>query len=480
MVIDDDQAARGTAWLMLARLVFLGGGLVISIILARGLGPVDFGIYGVIVTLLTLLEGVLGRGVPGAVANLIPKHEGGPPVVEQMARVLVIAGSLVLFGFCWFIAPAAADLFEIPDGAFLFRLASADIPLMAVFIAYQGILYGHQRYGAVSFCLVLQTLIKLAGVVLLTHLGMSVTGALIAHLAATACVMAYLLLSQPPIRAPWSGAVARAILVIALPMCVYSVAMQAHASMALWILKGMGAGADVVGFYAAALNVTRALTVVQSAVTGVLFASLSWAFARADNVAARSQIQESTRFALLLLAPACVLLAIDAHGVIELLYGKDYAAASAILPWQVLGFGALALLDIFFHVLMAQGRFAWCAAILMGLVPAGVVLNLMLIPLWGGPGAAIALLLIAVAGALISAVLAARQFAPLVQHRSLMRIGIATLILNTIAFQVPARGLWLVPKFVVLGAVYLLILTLLREITSKDLKAFMPRHARRR
>ena len=47
-------AARGTVQLLLARGCFVATGYVISVILARGLGPADYGIYGVVMSLLRL------------------------------------------------------------------------------------------------------------------------------------------------------------------------------------------------------------------------------------------------------------------------------------------------------------------------------------------------------------------------------------------------------------------------------------------
>jgi O-antigen/teichoic acid export membrane protein len=348
-----------------------------------------------------------------------------------------------------------------------------DIPLMSVLFAYQGILYGHQRFGMLSLSLILQTLTKLAGVAILLLVGMSVTGALIAHLVASAAVMIFLLVTLPPDRAPWSRSLARSMIIIALPVCVYTIAMQAHSNMGLWLLKGLGTeAAEAPGYYAAALNVTRALTVVQSAISGVLFATLSWAFARSDHAAARRHIQEATRFALLALAPACVLLTVDARAIVDFLFAERYGPAAEILPYQVFGFACLTFLDVFFHAIMAYGRFAYCAGISFGLVPLGVLLNVALIPLWGGPGAAIALLLTIAVGALIAAALAARQFGWLVMPATAIRIGVAALALIPLADAIPAQGVWLVPKFAGLLAVYLLILVLLRELTGKDLQPF--------
>jgi O-antigen/teichoic acid export membrane protein len=470
---DTAAAARGTIQLIIARFVFLGSGLVISIVLARGLGPAEFGVYGVIMTVLTWVEMMLGASVPGAVANLLPKHADNAAVLEQTAFLLLIASSLVLFGVCWFIAPFAADLFNMPDGAFLFRLALVDLPLMSVFFAYQGIFYGYQRFGILSLALILQTLSKLVGILILIWIGMSVTGALVAHVLATVCVIAYLVVRFPPVWAGWSMALARSIVLIALPLCIYAIAMQAHSNMGLWFLKSLSpSGAEATGFYAAALNVTRALTVVQSALSGVLFASLSWAFARSDYGAARRYIQGATRFALLLLAPACVLLTVDAPAIVQFLFAEKYGPAAAILPYQLFGFACLTLLDLFFQIMMAYGRFLYCAGILLGLVPVGVLLNIVLIPLWGGAGAALALLLTVAVGAAIAAAIAGRQFGWLVAPATALRIGIAALVLIPLALQVPASGAWLLLKLPILFGVYVLILILLREITAKDLQPF--------
>jgi O-antigen/teichoic acid export membrane protein len=302
---------------------------------------------------------------------------------------------------------------------------------------------------------------------------MSVTGALIAQVLATACVIAYLVIRLPLKRAPRSAPLARSIVLIAFPLGIYAIAMQTHSNMGLWFVKSLSSGAaETAGYYAAALNVTRALTVVQSALTGVLFASLSRAFAQSNHAAARLYIQEATRFALLALAPACVLLTVDAHTIVDFLFADRYGPAAEILPYQVFGFAGLTFLDLFFHAMMAHGRFASCAGIFLGLVPLGMLLNVALIPLWGGPGAAIAFLLTIGLGALIAALLAARHFGWLVRPATAIRVGIATLALIPPAYAISAQGIWLVPKFAGLLAVDLLILALLRELTVKDLRPF--------
>ena len=64
--------APGTMQLLAGRLSAMACGYAITVVLARGLGPADFGVYGVIISVLTVVEMVAGLGIPGATTKLIP------------------------------------------------------------------------------------------------------------------------------------------------------------------------------------------------------------------------------------------------------------------------------------------------------------------------------------------------------------------------------------------------------------------------
>jgi O-antigen/teichoic acid export membrane protein len=66
-------AARGTIELLVARGCFLVSGYLIAVILARGLGPLEYGVYGVVMSLLVWLEMLGSIGVPGAMTKRIPQ-----------------------------------------------------------------------------------------------------------------------------------------------------------------------------------------------------------------------------------------------------------------------------------------------------------------------------------------------------------------------------------------------------------------------
>src|SRR4030095_15288371 len=103
----------------------------------------------------------------------------------------------------------------------LFRLAILDIPLNGMYLAYQGILRGHRRFGTLSIGLILYGLTKVVGILALWNIGLSVSGALIVNALATSGVLIYLVTKFPPkvlLRRP---ALINSMMRVALPVGLY-------------------------------------------------------------------------------------------------------------------------------------------------------------------------------------------------------------------------------------------------------------------
>jgi O-antigen/teichoic acid export membrane protein len=466
------KVARPVIQLLMARTVFLASGMVVSIILARALGPVEFGIYGVVISVLTWTQLLLNGGIPGATAKLLAERPERAASIEQTARAVLISGGLSLFAAGWVAAPGLARLLGIPSAADVLRVALLDLPLMAAYFAWQGTLYGHARFSLLALGLVVHTLLKLVGIVLLAFLGLSVTGAILAQVAASAGVLVYLFAVVPPPRAMPTFELARPMLTMALPLSLYAMALQIHVNLGLWLLSAAGTADDARGFFVAALNVSRALSVVQAVVSGVVFASMSRALAQRQEATARRHLEDGARFALLLIAPAAALLSVDADRVVILLFGPGYAPAGAILRWQLVTFALLPLLDLCFMALAADGRPVYPAWLLAALIAPAVVLCLALANSHGGAGAAAAQAIVVAIATAFAALAAWRRFRTLVAPLTLLRVGSATALTALLSAQISITGPWLVAKLAALLAVWLMILVLLRELTLADLKPF--------
>jgi O-antigen/teichoic acid export membrane protein len=467
------KPGRGTVQLLVARGIFLVCGFAISVILARGLGPEEFGVYGVVMSVLVWLERVLSAGIPGATATLIPRHELQREVIEQSARVLLMVWALPLFALVWMIAPTLANYFEILSGSTLFRVAALNIPAMGLFFAYEGIFSGRRLFGAQASLLIVQSVTKFAGILVLLVIGLSVIGAFVAHVAATLATILFIALAFPPSRPLPSKAVMQSMVRIALPMGIYVVALAILTNLSLWQLKGVTAvGGEDVGLYVAGVSLTRIFVMVPSTISGVLYASLTWAIATSQHALVKRYIQEAVRFAWVTTVPACVLLYVDAESVMQMLFGAKYAAGGTVLGILCIAFSAMALLDILFHALMADGLFVLSASILGALLPVLIALNLVLIPSQGGVGAATASMIVLCVGTVIGAALAYKRFGNPIRWMTVWRVAGASLAVGAISTQLSVTGPWLVIKLGGLGLLYLLILWWGGELSKHDLKPF--------
>lgn len=471
-----DPSARarqqsGTRQLLLARAWFIITGYGVTIILARGLGPTEYGIYGVLMSVLLWLEMVSSAGVQAAAGRLMPHSPGREPLIEGTARFILLMIGMGLFALCWFAAPIVSGLLGIPNGTTLFRIAVVDIPFMALYTAERGILTGHRRFGALAASQAIYGMAKLVGVTILLLLGLSVATVLIVNVLATWAPLIYLRVRNPSFGMRARASVARQLVSLAIPMGAYLIALQVAANVPLWGLQGLwrGEGA-VVGHFVAALQIARMLTVIPVVQSGVVFASVGWALAHGNHDAARDHLVEGSRFALIIIAPACVIMGIDAAPLLSLLFSEQYVDGASFLSLQLVGFAAYALADTYSHALMAAGRHAIVARVFLALVPASILVTFLLLRAAGPVGAAASLALIMIVGATWVGALALRRFGALISVGTVARLTLAIVPIAVAGVALEVTGAWLLLKMMVLGGLYLLLLWLLGEISPSDFK----------
>ena len=76
------NVTHGTIYLMFAQAVFVASGYAIHIGLARLLGPSDYGIYAVVISLMTMVNLILTTGIPQAVSKCVAHDDGGAEEIK--------------------------------------------------------------------------------------------------------------------------------------------------------------------------------------------------------------------------------------------------------------------------------------------------------------------------------------------------------------------------------------------------------------
>jgi len=464
-----EHQQRGTRQLLLARVCFFASAYVVSAILARKLGAIDYGVYGVVISVLFWLEMLVRAGVPGATAKLIADGRYDHCEIERSVRALLLGLSVSLFAVCWFLASQVASLMRIPNGEALLRIAIIDLPFAAIYASYEGIFYGHRRFGVIAVAQVLYAMSKVGGILALTSLGFSLEQVLVMNVLSTCVVCGVVTVWYRPDGFRPMPRIVAEITTIAAPMALYLFATQILMNLDLWSLNSLWKGdGEVVGQYFASMNLAKILSVIPAAQTGVLFTSVAWAVASCNMARARRHIHEASRFAVLTATAAFVILGLNGSEVLSVLFSKTYAEGHRFLPLQLAAFGLFALLDIFSHSLIAVGRQYLTAGALTATVPLVWLSNYLLIPRLGPVGAAASMLLGMAIGTALTGAMAYRYFGALVRFSTVIRVLVAAVVVGMASVAITVRGPLVIFKAAMLGGLYLIILYILKEITVRD------------
>jgi PST family polysaccharide transporter len=464
--------ARGTIQLISGRVVFLASGYVITVLLARALGPEAYGTYGLIMSLLLWLEGVVGLGIPRATMTLLPGSEHAT-IIAQSAHVLLLGTSLLLFALCWLFASDVAQFFAIQDGERLFRIATLALPFFGVYLAYQGILQGSGQFWPLTISLIVYALAKVFGVLSLLLIGFSVAAALIVNVLATVAVLAYVMARSPP-RFFFPGwTFLRRMLALAVPLSVFELAFQLLLSGHVWLLQRVSGASDVaLGYYIAALNIARLPIFVTTVLSGVVLASISLALARSDDALAHRYLQSASRFVLVVVLPFCALGALHARELMTLIYSDAYADGATFFRPLLWSFGVFTVLSIMLNGLVAAGRHYLVTAIVLALLPVLVVLSILWTSISGPVGVANAFLATLICGSVVAFIATFRRFGAPARTATVTRVALATAVVVLADGLWKPDGPWVLVELSALMLLYLLLLALMRELRKEDLRPF--------
>lgn len=452
-------------------------GYVIALILARYLGPAGYGAYGVVYSVLLATELIARLGVPLAVTRLVA---AGPEQGRNITRAgvaLTLAVTSVITIAIVLAAPWLAELLSLPDGAALLRIAAIDIPFFGLYLVLNATLQGEHRFNLATMATAVYASVKVAGVIALIPSGPSAAGALLVNAAGSVIALLFCLRMTGfgILRPSWQHA--RPIWSLAAPVALRGVAGQLLLSLDLWALGMAGAmvSASERGFYVAAVSIARMPGIVVLGSVGMLIATLTRTLAGGDRPAARATLESALRWLLALLVPAATLLAVNAREGMDLLFGDEYGNGSPFLAVLVFGHGLAApLLTIVTGALIAAAQPGAAARSAFAALALLVVLLLSLVPAAGAIGAATASLAATSAAATFAGLAARRAFgSPLMRAHTLLRIGLAALVVGALGWQIPSSGVAVLVELAALGLLSLVLVMLLGVIRRGELKSLM-------
>lgn len=191
----------------------------------------------------------------------------------------------------------------------------------------------------------------------------------------------------------------RRLLAEGIPLFMTSVFIALYFRIDVFFLEYFS-GNDAVGSYAAAYRLTEAIPLAATAVTGSLFPVVCQLFHQGDSLLLEKVVRGSQKILLAMALPATLILVWHALPIVRVLYGGRFDSSAQALA--ILGCGQIFVYNNILSstLLVASNRGRQLMLITLGMLCINVVLNFLIIPIYGVPGAAATTVLTEMAGTL--------------------------------------------------------------------------------
>ncbi|MFH0969214.1 MAG: flippase [Patescibacteria group bacterium] len=475
--------AKSALWVTFSEILFNLSGFVIHSVLGRFLGPADYGRYGIIITLTTMVIILIGNGIPTAMAKYISEYfETNPRMVKVIKRQAVILQTIIIGGITiifFFSIPLICKALGDPTLIPLFRISTLIIPAFAAASFYFSYYTGLHKFNLQATLKTLRSIFRIAFVIGLAYF-FKVEGSIVGYIIAPGLVflVAYLVDKfkvSPELSSETSELSSniefdwRKLTNYAWQIVIFFLAYELLISIDLYMVKGILRNDQLTGIYNAALTVGRIPYYIFYAMTIFLLPMVSKSTSQNNHEETKKILGQSLRIMLILLVPLIVLMSIYARPILIDFYGARYA--SGALPMSILEYG-IGFLTIFYVMSFAVNG-AGKTKIVMWISIFGfainVILNYILIKKYSITGSAIATTIASFTVMLWILYYLGKEFGVLIKLKTLLKTIFSAGLMYAASLFFPKGEITFIFWSAILFALYLLVLYILREIKKEDL-----------
>lgn len=447
---------KGTIYLALAWIVFMLSGYLLNIWLARTLGPAEYGIFGLLITLMTALNIMQIAGLPQSLSREVSKFpEKKDEILLSGIKLQTILGlilCLVIFIITNILAKITNDDVIAAHAIFLIII----LPLYGQYALFAGYFNGTQKFGRQAMIMIVYACSKLAFAVGLSY-KYGTRGALMGFALAPLIALAVLArfplkrVQEYPLKPLLSGASS---------LLAFAVTANLQLTADLFLVKGLLPEPAQTGYYVVAQNIAIALYLALTAIGQVIFPIISKNYEAGDYKAISQLVGQSVTLMMAVLLPGLALLAGTREPLIELLFSESYSPASRPLLVLLFGYACMSLFVMLANVINAMGKVRH--AILYSLIGlfTTLFLGFVLTPKLGLIGASTAMLV----GAALSLLLMCRfifvLFVPEIQAKHIITFTLLSMGLFILSSLFPVP-MYFLPVFY-LACVAMYVVTLIR------------------
>jgi stage V sporulation protein B len=460
------QTAKGTLYLTIAQVVLLGSGYIIHFGLARMVSVEQYGRFGIILSILLIVQYFVIKGVPDAVAKFVAEGRDVESIKKKGMKIQLYL-SLILYIILFITAPLIAQILNDESLTRYIWLGSLLIIGRAFLSIYNGILNGMKKYSKSSKVLIIYHILRIIFVFTLVLLGFEIFGAIMGYIIALfiATLFAY---KYSKIKLSGGEISTKDLLLFSYPMVIFTFSYILIMNLSLFFVANITNNPCDVAYFTAASTIAGISYTIFLALSFTIYPSISKSIKHGAVEQTKSYINYFSRYSFMILLPISVIVYKTSGDIITLFYPGEFIAGSGALGILIFGISFISIFVIFASIINTAGDSKPSMMVGLSLIPISVVTNFILINKYGMVGGAMATTITGFVGMVTAGIIAKKLFKTLIPFSSLIKIcsaaGIIFVILNF--FQVSGIMILLVDASVFIG--YFGILYLFGEFKKED------------
>lgn len=402
---------------------------VITIILGRYLGPAELGLYKMAVTFYGIATLIGAFGLPEATVKYISENKTDKVKYSHIVTSAIITS--LIFGLIFAISVYAlsgafAGLFKMPDLEGLLKILSIIFPFVLLNSALFAILNGLRKMNTYAAGSIFQSILMIVVTAALIYLGFGVAGAvagIVCSSIGTSAAMAWTCRRDIIISSGEYLRTTRELMNFGVKMfaanLINTINLQADT-----IFLGYFLTASDVGYYTASTGISRFFWLVPKAIQMISYPATSEYWAKKNHASLQRMIEKSMKYTALALFPTGLGIGLFAGPIVTRIYGQEFI--NSALPLQI-----LLVATVIFGVACTSigGSLAGVNRPDLNLKISGVsavlniALNIVLIPMFGILGAAVAAATAMLTNAVLFDILTVRTLSVKIEARRMAEIG---------------------------------------------------------
>ncbi|MFT3877021.1 MAG: oligosaccharide flippase family protein [Propioniciclava sp.] len=346
--------ARALVWSFANTAFSKIGGMAIGIVLARLLGPEQFGTFAVAMVALMAVLSFSELGVSLAIV----RWRSDPREIVPTVTTISVLASLAFYAAGYFAAPAFSSMMGSPEATPVVRWLLVAVVVNGVVAAPAALLQREFRQGVRTAIDQVNTWLGAAVSIVLALLGWGAMSLAAGRIVGSVVSGVMFVVASPlPVRFGYNREVAGKLIRFGLPLAGASIAVFLIGYVDQ-IAAGAILGTVALGYYVLAFNLASwPVTMFSQPLRAV--APAAFARIQDDPAALSANFQVVFRAMAALAIPACLVIAGSAEPIIAIVYGEEWLPAAVALQWLA-GFAAVRIMfELSYDFLVVVRKTGW-------------------------------------------------------------------------------------------------------------------------